>query len=496
MATRSLNLKDWADARVQRQEIDPYLNADGSDFVDDEALKASLRSAAAPSDARLQALLDKSLGLSDLSLAETAELLAVTDPGQRRRMDAAALAVKKKAFGNCVSAFAPLYLGNACVNGCSYCGFKSADCSNGTRRILNEAEISAEVEVLAGQLGHRRLLAVVGEHPSSGVKYITDALSAIYAAQAPQSTRFSEIRCVSLNAPPMSVADLRSVREAGVGSYLVFQGTYDHAAYQKAHPSGPKSDYRWRLYAQHRAMEAGIGHVGLGVLLGLADWRFETLALVQHAHALEASFGMGPSSITLQRLDPGMPGAEAAHAADDAQMLHMVAALRLALPCAGLVVSASEGAELRKRALQLGVTQTDASASIGVGAYHEGGVIPASACRQFAVGDPASLDDLVVELGASGSLTSFCSPGFRGDLSGKDYMASLRSGEQALVCSLNAMLTFQEWIDDFADPSARALGEALLEKEAGALALEHPELKGALQERLQRTRDGERGLYF
>ena len=474
-------LLEWAHARVHPGEIDRYLGPDGRDFIDD--------------DERLGWLLAKSLAVQDLDLSETAELMAVTDPARRQRMAEAAWAVKRKVYGTCVAAYAPLYLGNACVNSCSYCGFRTCRPAE-HRRVLSEAEIQAEVEVLVGQLGHRQLLAVVGEHPSTDAKYICDSLAAIQAVQARQGGRFAQVHSVGLNAPPMCLADLKAVQAAGLGSYHVHQATYDRAAFQRAHQSGPKADYRWRLYAMHRAMDAGIGQVGLGVLAGLADWRFEGLALLAHAQALEARYGSGPATIQLQRVDPGNPAGDPDWAVDDDSFLRLLTVLRLALPYVGLIVASNEGHALRNRALALGVTLTDAAPAIGLGAYHEGGVIDALSCRQFALGDPETLQDLVRELGNSGSLTTFCSPGMQCAQRGPDFMAALRSGAMARACRLNSVLTFKEWIEDFADLDGQAAGGRMLAKEIQDLGREYPDCQPSLSERCRRIDQGERGLNY
>lgn len=494
MEAVDLALFEWSRARIHPDEIDRYLDG-GRDFIDDAAILTALAGAQAPDDARLGALLAKSMAVQDLSLAEAAELMAVTEPAQRQRMAEAAWAVKRRVYGASVAAYAPLYLGNACVNSCTYCGFQARG-ADPARRVLSEAEIQSQVEVLVGQLGHRQLLAVVSEHPSTGAKYLRDSLAAVHSVQARRGDGYAQAGCVGLHAPPMCIADLESLRDAGLGSYHVHQATYDRAAFQASHPSGPKSDYRWRLYAMHRAMDAGIGQVGLGVLTGLADWRFEGLALVAHAQALEGRFGAGPATVQLQRLGPDDPAADPAWAVDEDGFLRLLTVLRLALPYVGLIVASSEGHAVRSRALALGVTLTDAAPAIGVGAYHEGGVIGALSCRQFALGDPAPLQDLVRELAVSGSLTSFHSPGLRRARPGGAPMASLRDGAMAKACRLNAVLSFKEWIEDFADLDVRALGERLLEKEAADLVREFPDCRAWLADQLGRVSRGERGLAF
>jgi 2-iminoacetate synthase len=494
MEAGDLALLEWANTRVQPSELDRYLDG-GHDFIDDRAIQTALAGAKAPDDARLQLILAKALSIQDLSLAETAELMAVTSPSQRQRMAEAAWAVKRKVYGTAVAAFAPLYLGNACVNSCAYCGFKTCR-TDESRRVLSEPEIQAEVEVLVGQLGHRQILAAVGEHPSTDTKYLCDSLAAIHAVQARRDRGYAQVAYVAVNAPPMGIADLQAIRAAGAGSYHVHQATYDRTAFQRVHQSGPKSDFHWRLYAMHRAMEAGLGQVGLGVLAGLSDWRFEGLALLMHAQALERRFGSGPATINLQRLEPGNPAADPDWTVDDDSFLRLVTVLRLALPYVGLIVASSEGHSIRSRALALGVTHTDAAPAIGVGAYHEGGVIDALSCRQFALGDPEPLQGLVRELGASGSLTSFSSPGLHGGRRGTDSMALLRGGAMAKACRMNAVLSFKEWIEDFADLDTRAVGDRLVENEVSELGREFPDCRALLSDYLWRIAQGERGLVF
>jgi 2-iminoacetate synthase len=400
MATKDQDLKEWAAARIRPEEIKPYLDG-GNAIVDAEGISAILKQAQAPDEARLQAMLAKALSGQGLGEAEAAALLAVTDPGQRQRVAATAQARRRQAFGDRVKVFAPLFLGNACVNACSYCGFRDPH-QVAQRRVLNEAEVNAEVEVLAGELGHGRVLAVAGEHPSSDAGYIAGCVAAIKAVQASRDGRPARIGHVALNAPPMPLADLRALAAAGIDAYHVYQETYDSSAYAGVHPAGPKADFQWRLTALHRALDAGVPQVGLGFLTGLSDHRFESLAILQHAASLQARFGRGPATISLQRLAPGHPMAKAAQKLDDEGFLHLVAVLRLALPAVGIIVPSCEGEALRRRALGVGASETDASTTVGVGAFHEGGLIPSSACRQFAAGQGGTLEELTQSLRADG----------------------------------------------------------------------------------------------
>jgi 2-iminoacetate synthase len=498
MSTATLDVNAWAKSRVKPEQVTRYLQPGGRDYVDDAAIAAAITGAKAPDGARLQALLDKSLAIQNLALGEVAELMQVSDPAQLERMAAAALKVKQTVYDKRIVTFAPLYLGNACVNTCRYCGFRS-DNDQITRRVLDEAEIKAEVAVLAGRIGHKRLVAVYGEHPSTDADYIAKSVAAIYSVQVPVNGHLSGIRRVNVNAAPMSIEDLKTVHAAGLGTFQVFQETYQRDAYAAMHPVGPKSDFRWRLYAMHRAMEAGIEDVGLGVLYGLTDWRFEVLATILHANDLERQFGLGPHTVSFPRLEPAHNTPLASrppHPVDDAEFLRIVMVMRLALPYVGLIVTAREGAEIRRQSFKLGITQTDASSSIGVGAYQDGGHAQASERQQFMLGDERPLEDVVTELVKAGSLTSFCTAGYRCGRTGKCIMDLLRSGQEGKFCKLNAALTFKEWIDDFGGPQVKPLGEALLKEEVAEIKERLPHMYKKFQEHYERTINGERDLYF
>jgi len=498
MKSSTLDLQAWADSRVRPDEITRYLQPGGKDYVDDGAIAAALAKAKLPDAARLRAILDKSLAIQNLDLGEVAELMLVTDPDWLARMGAAALKVKQTVYDKRIVTFAPLYMGNQCVNSCRYCGFRS-DNDQITRRVLTEAEIRAEIEVLAGQIGHKRLVAVYGEHPSTDADYIAKSIAAIYSVQPVVNGRKTGIRRVNVNAAPMSIEDLKTVHAAGLGTFQVFQETYERETYAAMHPSGPKADFRWRLYAMHRAMEAGIEDVGIGSLYGLADWRFEILATILHANDLERQFGLGPHTVSFPRMEPAHNtplASKPPHFVSDDEFLRVVTIMRLALPYVGLIVTAREGAEIRRKSFQLGITQTDASSAIGVGAYHDSGLVQSSEKQQFMLGDIRPLEDVVTELADAGSLTSFCTAGYRCGRTGKCIMTLLRSGQEGKFCKVNAALTFKEWIDDFGGPAVKAKGEALLAKEIEEIAKDMPNLYPQFRKHYERTINGERDLYF
>lgn len=501
MTTVKMSVKEWAESRVRPEEVEKYLLPGGKDYVDDEAIGRALTTTRVPDASRLRDILDKSLSITDLDLAETAELLAVTDPAQLALMGETALAVKRKVYDKRIVTFAPLYLGNACVNACRYCGFRN-DNAGIRRKVLDEAAIRREVEVLAGKLGHKRLIAVYGEHPSTDADYIAKSLRIIYDTQVEVRGRMTGIRRANVNAAPMCVDDLKKVHEAGLGTFQVFQETYERRTYAAMHPKGPKADFRWRLYALHRAMEAGIEDVGMGSLYGLADWKFEVLANILHAKDLMRCFGLGPHTISFPRMEPALDTPLAnrpPHPVDDATYLRIITVLRLAVPYVGMICTARESADIRRKALKLGITQVDASSNVGVGAYEaEGGRTDQEAERQqFMLGDTRTLAEVIGELAKDGSLTSFCTAGYRCGRTGKCIMDLLRKGMEGKFCKLNAALTFREYIDDFGTPELRAEGEKLLAKEIAEIETQlKSDMVAVFKDRYDRTCRGERDLFF
>jgi 2-iminoacetate synthase len=294
----------WA-ARIAPDQIDRYMTG-GQDFINDHKIHETLRTAVVPSRQRVDEILAKSLAVETLSPEEAAALLRVEDPETWARMRATGAEVKRRVYDNRIVTFAPLYLSNHCVNDCSYCGLRRSNTAM-ARRTLSLDEVKKETAVLAGEIGHKRLIAVYGEHPAFDVHYMVDTLRAIYETKTTTPGRGrGEIRRVNVNAAPQTVEDLKVLAEAGLGTFQVFQETYHHDTYAQVHPAGTmKGDYRWRLYAMHRALETEIiDDVGLGVLFGLYDWRFEVLGLLTHNIELETRFGIGAHTISFPRLEP------------------------------------------------------------------------------------------------------------------------------------------------------------------------------------------------
>ena len=488
----------WVRARIAPDQVGKYL-AGGRDFIPDAEIEERLRANRAPEAERVRAILAKAEAVQTLEPDETAALLHVEGPGLWEEMKAAAGRIKRKVYDNRIVTFAPLYLGNRCVNDCVYCGLRRGNEAI-RRRILSQEEIRRETEILAGRIGHKRLIVVYGEHPSSGIDYMAESLRTIYSVRVPARKGWGQIRRVNVNAAPLRVEELRVLHEVGLGTYQVFQETYHHATYDAVHPRGTiKSDYAWRLYSMHRAMEAGVDDVGIGALFGLYDWRFEVMGLLYHARELERAFGIGPHTISFPRIEPAesTPFVEnLAHRVSDDAMERAVVVLRLSVPYTGMILTARENAAMRRRLLPLGCTQTDASSRIGVGAYSDAGEEQEGDRQQFLLGDTRSLDRLVRELAETGLITSFCTAGYRCGRTGQCIMDLLRSGKEGKFCKLNAVITFREWLDDFATPETRAAGERVLRSELEEIRAQNPKGFPVFMEFYERTARGERDLYF
>jgi len=484
--------------RIVHAEVEKYMLG-GRDFIDDAEIEQRIRAGVNPDKARIRDIIAKSEAVETLDPDEAAALLHVTDPELWEEMKQAAARIKQKVYDNRIVTFAPLYLSNVCINNCLYCGLRSENFSI-RRRTLSQEEIRREVEVLAGEIGHKRLIVVFGEHPDSGVDYMAESMRTIYGVKKKARIGYGQIRRINVNAPPLPVDELRVLHEVGLGTYQVFQETYHHATYATVHPGETiKGDYAWRLYAMHRAMEAGIDDVGIGALFGLYDWRFEVMGLLYHARELERAFGIGPHTISFPRLEPAenTPFVQnLRYAVSDADMERIIVILRLSVPYTGMILTAREDPFMRRRLIPLGCTQTDASSRIGVGSYSDAYEQQEGDRQQFMLGDTRSLDEVVRELAEMGYITSFCTAGYRCGRTGQCIMDLLRSGKEGKFCKLNAVLTFREWLDDFASPETQAVGEKILRMELEQVREQNPRGFPVFMKYYERTAAGERDLYL
>lgn len=465
-------VKDWIKQAIKPEENEKWLE-NGNDFINDEALENAIVSNKNASKEEIRAIIQKSKNIETLSIDETAKLLHVTDPELWQEINEAALEIKRKVYDNRIVFFAPLYCSNLCVNNCAYCGFRSENVHE-VRRLLSTNEVVKETESVL-DTGHKRLIMVYGEHPKSDVNYMIDTIKAVYSVErkAPISGRVTSIRRVNINAAPMSIGDMKRLKETGIGTYQVFQETYHKKTYAQVHPPKTlKGDYKWRLYALHRAQEAGIDDVAIGALFGLYDWRFEVLGLVAHAAELEKQFGVGPHTVSVPRITPAsgsLLSTKSKYLVNDEDFKKLVAVLRLALPYPGLIITAREQPELKKEIIKLGCTQTDASTKIGIGAYQECNPEEDLKTEQFSIGDGRSLDAIIKEMAEIGMISSFCTAGYRCGRTGDKIMGLLKHCVEGKFCKLNAVLTYREYLDDYASPETKAIGEKLVEKEIGLI---------------------------
>lgn len=499
-----MNAKEWAQQVVKPAEIEKYLIG-GKDFIDPAAIAEDLAAGVRPDRSRVRDILQKSLEIKILTPAETATLLNVEEPELLEEMREAAFEVKRRVYDNRIVFFAPLYCSNLCVNNCVYCGFRS---DNGAERrhVLTMNEIRRETEAVIDE-GHKRLIAVYGEHPRSDADYIAESMGQIYATKrtTPSGSGFNSIRRINVNAAPMSIDDLRKLWRAGIGTYQVFQETYHPDRYAELHPAGTiKGNYRWRLYAMHRAMDAGIDDVAIGALFGLYDWRFEVMGLLYHALDLERQFGIGPHTVSFPRMQPALGSfvsENSPYLVRDDAFRRLVTVLRLAIPYSGLIVTARERADLRREIIRYGCTQTDASTKIGIGAYSEKKRQGENADKvQFTLGDERSLDEVVRELAQDGFITSFCTAGYRCGRTGDKIMSLLEKGVEGRFCKLNAVLTFREYLNDYASPATRRIGEELIRRELDEIErtpfFMEKRLLPTFRSYYERIAAGERDLYM
>ncbi len=475
----------------------------GTDFIDDAYLEGLL--AETPADpGHVREIIAKSLAKQALTVEETAVLLTIRDPALKAEIQEGSRRLKRQVYGNRIVLFAPLYVGNLCVNDCTYCGFKRSN-HDAVRTTLDRDALVSQVKALE-DAGHKRLILVFGEHPRYDAAFIADSVRTVYGVT---SGATGEIRRVNVNAAPFDIDGFRTVKAAGIGTWQVFQETYHHATYAAMHSARqdrpapgvnsaqrPKSDYLWRLSAFDRAMQAGIDDVGLGALFGLYDWRFEVLGLVRHALHLQECFGVGPHTISFPRLQPASGVTlDPRWAVCDDDFRHLVAVLRLAVPYTGLILTAREPVAIRNELMEFGVSQIDGGTRIGLGAYTAGDDGQHLEREQFRIGDSRSLDQVVQELIARHELPSFCTACYRLGRTGEHFMEFAIPGFIKRFCTPNALTTLQEYLVDYAPPDTRAQGQAVIAAELARM--EDGDLKRELVARLERIRTtAARDLYF
>ncbi len=431
-------------------------------------------------------VLAKGRALAGLTMEEVATLLDLSDPELLGELFAAARGVKEEIYGRRLVLFAPLYVSNLCANECSYCAFRAAN-EQVKRRALSQEEIAAEARALVEE-GHKRLLLVAGEaYPRDGFDYVLRALDTIYGVRLGEGR---EIRRINVNVAPLSVEEFARLRQRRIGTYQLFQETYHRETYARVHTRGPKSDFDYRLGAMDRAFEAGIDDVGIGVLFGLFDWRYELMAMLGHIRHLERRWGVGPHTISVPRLEPAVGSSIAAqppHAVSDLAFRKIVAILRLAVPYTGIIMSTRESASIRRESFALGVSQISAGSRTNPGGYTEG-----AATEQFALGDHRPLEAVIRDIASLGYFPSFCTACYRLGRTGADFMDLAKPGEIKRHCDPNGLSTFCEYLLDHASEQTRVVGESCL---AETLASFEPEVREQTERMLALVRRGQRDVF-
>jgi 2-iminoacetate synthase len=425
--------------------------------VDDGVIARQLARAEAADAGQVRDTLARARAARGLTGEEASVLFNVDDRDLLADLFAAAREVKEGIYGRRLVLFAPLYISNLCANECVYCAFRARNPAV-ARRALSREEIEEEVRALVTR-GHKRVLVVAGEsYPREGLDYVLDAIDAVYAVREGPG----EVRRVNVNVAPLEVEEFRRLKERHIGTYQLFQETYHRPTYERVHLAGPKRDFDWRVTTMDRALEAGIDDVGIGVLFGLHDWRYEVLALLQHVRHLERRFGVGPHTISVPRLEPAAGSDFASrppYPVSDEDFRKLVAILRLTVPYTGIILSTRETPAIRRQTFALGVSQISAGSRTNPGGYAVGET-PAEA--QFSLGDHRPLDEVIRDVAALGYIPSFCTACYRLGRTGRDFMDLAKPGDIKTHCAPNALGTFMEYLLDYASAETREVGEKLV----------------------------------
>ncbi|OGC35646.1 [FeFe] hydrogenase H-cluster radical SAM maturase HydG [candidate division WOR-1 bacterium RIFOXYB2_FULL_48_7] len=461
-------------------------------FINADQLESLLIKAKGASQDTAKQVIDKALELKGLSLEETAILIQNDSAEVIQRLFTAARQIKEKIYGQRLVLFAPLYIANYCSNNCLYCGFRKSN-QQLQRVALSMDEIAAEVATLERE-GHKRLLMLCGEnHEGSSLDYFVQAIETAYSVKTEHG---GDIRRINVEIAPLSVKEFQRLKSAKIGTYLLFQETYDPVTYKKMHPSGPKADYENRLFGMHRAMEAGIDDVGIGALFGLRDWRFEVLAMLAHSLELEKTFGVGPHTISVPRLQPtkNTPLANQPPApVSDNDFKRLVAIIRLAVPYTGMILSTRESTSLRNEIFGLGISQISAGSRTNPGGYQSNRQEQPES-EQFSLHDDRSLLEVVKDITKMGFYPSFCTACYRLGRTGHEFMEYAKPGEIQSYCLPNAILTFQEYLTYYGDDEAKNLGRQVIDQQLKGIKTDI--LRHKTAKKLDELAQGKTDLYF
>lgn len=460
-----------------------------SAFINESEIARILEENKQPEPTKVRAVLNKAKEMKGLNLEDVAVLSNISDPMQLFELFEEANIIKEKIYGKRLVIFAPLYISNLCANECSYCAFRARN-KEVIRRSLSQDEIRRETEILVNQ-GHKRILMVAGEsYPKQGFQYVLDSINTIYNSKVGKG----EIRRVNVNIAPLDLPEFKLLKDAKIGTFQLFQETYHRETYHKVHIAGKKADYDYRVTAFHRAMEAGIDDVGIGVLFGLFDFRFELLAMMQHIQELERVFGVGPHTISVPRIEPATGSDLTLHppfAVSDIDFRKIVAILRLAVPYTGIIMSTRETATMRRDTFALGVSQISAGSRTNPGGYSDS--LHEDDSSQFCLGDHRPLDEVIRDVAEMGYIPSFCTGCYRLGRTGQDFMDRAKPGDIKNHCNPNAVSTFMEYLMDYASYETRLIGEDLIDDIID-------QMHGIARERaivlLEKVKKGNRDMYY
>ena len=468
---------------------------EAADYIDEIKINEILKQGKKKNKEEVRKIIEKARKAKGLLPEELAALLQAEDEELVSLMFEAASEVKEKIYGKRIVFFAPLYVSNYCVNNCVYCGYRVSN--KMIRKKLTMEELKEEVKVLE-TLGHKRLALEAGEHlVECPIEYILKCIDTIYNVKLNNGS----IRRINVNIAATTVENYKKLKDAKIGTYILFQETYHRDTYKKMHPSGPKSDYDWHALAMDRAMQADIDDVGIGVLFGLYDYKFEVMSLIYHAIHLENRFGVGPHTISVPRLKPALNVSieDFPYLVSDNDFAKIIAILRLAVPYTGIILSTRESAVFRDKLIKYGVSQISAGSCTGVGGYQMERK-KREECQneqqmpQFEVEDNRSPDEVLRSVCKSGYLPSYCTACYRKGRTGDRFMSLAKTGEIQNVCQANALLTFKEYLMDYASPETKEIGEKTIREHLEMIPNEN--MRAATLKRLELIEKSKRDLYF
>ncbi len=463
-----------------------------SDFINEDRIQELIAKSVSPDKKRVDDILQKAMELKGLEKDEIAALLNIENEDQLHKLFDTALNIKEEIYGNRLVLFAPLYISNYCSNNCLYCGFR-IDNDKIERVSLTKEEIENETLSILEQ-GHKRVLMLMGEHHKACT--LDDFIEAINTVYNVKDSKGSSIRRINVEIAPLTSEEFQRFKDVKIGTYTVFQETYHRETYKYMHPKGPKADYDWRLDTMDRALKNGLHDVGIGTLFGLYDYRFEVLAMIEHAEHLDREFNVGPHTISIPRIKPAADAPisqHIPHQVSDRNFKKLIAVLRCAVPYTGMILSTRETAELRSEILDLGVSQISAGSKTNPGGYKQALHLDMEA-GQFSLNDCRTSGQVIHDVIQQGFVPSFCTACYRLGRIGEDFMDLAKPGLIKLNCLPNGLTTLKEYLVDYADEETKKLGNELIEKELENIPSETRKKK--TKEYLGKIENGERDLYF